>query len=105
VKRHFNLRGKAVIASLLVCLVLLLDAMAACPQLHKLIHNDAGNAAHDCAVTMFMQGKVDSVSVDIFTVTLSASIAPMPQIVISVFAPAIENLPAGRAPPVLPAVS
>jgi len=105
VKCHFKLRGKAVIASLLVCLVLLLDAMAACPQLHELIHKDADQADHDCAVTMFAHGKVDSVSVEISTVTPSAAIAPTPQIVISVFAPAIENLPAGRAPPVLPAVS
>jgi len=105
VKRHFKLRGKAVIASLLVCLVLLLDAMAACPKLHELIHKDAGKADHDCAVTMFAHGKVDSVSVEISTVTLSVSITTPPPIVISVFAPAIENLPAGRAPPVLPAVS
>jgi hypothetical protein len=103
--RHFKLHGKAVIASLLVCLVLLLDAMAACPALHELIHKDAGKADHNCAVTMFAHGKVDSASVEIFTVTQPASIETTPQIVISVFAPAIENLPAGRAPPVFSAVS
>ena len=103
--RHFKLHGKAVIASLLVCLVLLLDAMAACPALHELIHKDAGKADHDCAVTMFAHGKVDSVTVEVFAVTSSASIETPPQFVISVFAPAIENLPAGRAPPVFSAFS
>jgi hypothetical protein len=105
VKRHFKLRGKVVIASLLMCLVLLLDAMAACPALHELIHKDAGKVDHDCAVTMFAHGKVDSATVEISAVTPSASIETPPQIVISVFAPAIENLPAGRAPPFFSATS
>ena len=104
-KRHFKLRGQASIASLLVCLILLLDAMAASPTLHELIHKDAGKADHDCAVTMFAHGKVDSVSVEISPVMPSAAVAPPCLTGISVFAPAIENLPAGRAPPLLPTVS
>jgi len=34
VKSHFVLIGKPVLAALLVGIVLLLDAMAACPALH-----------------------------------------------------------------------
>ena len=99
-KRHFKLHGKAVIASLLVCLVLLLDAMAACPALHELIHKDADSDEHHCAVTMFAHGQVDSATVQVSAVTPTVSVETVPQIVFSIFAPAIENLPAGRGPPV-----
>jgi hypothetical protein len=105
IKRHFKPNGKAVIASLLAGLVLLLDAMAACPALHELIHHDAGKADHECAVTMFAHGQVDSASVDVPVIVPLTWVEAVPPVVISVFSPAIENLPAGRAPPVLPAVS
>lgn len=97
---HFKSHGKAVLATLLVALVLLLDAMAACPELHELIHQDAGKADHDCAVTMFAHGHVDAANVDVFAVRAVILIESVPQIEFSIFAPAIENLPAGRAPPV-----
>ena len=104
-KRHFNLHSKEVIASLLVALVLLLDAMAACPALHELIHQDAGLPEHQCAVTLFAHGKVDSAAVDVPVVPTAIPVEATPQIVFSIFSPAIQNLPAGRAPPVLLAVS
>lgn len=97
--RHFKRHGKAVIASLLAGLVLLLDAMVVCPALHELLHEDAHNAAHQCATTMFAHGQVDSPTVEVSAVTPAVSIETTSQIVFSVFAPAIENLPAGRAPP------
>ena len=50
--------GKAALAALLAGIVLFLDAMAACPALHELIHHDADQPGHECAVTMFMHGKV-----------------------------------------------
>jgi hypothetical protein len=99
------LHGKAVIASLLAGLVLLLDAMAASPALHELIHSDAGSTTHQCVVTLFAHGQVDSATVEVSAITPVVSIETAPQIIFSAFAPAIENLPAGRAPPVLPAVS
>lgn len=92
------MHGKAVLASLLIGLVLLLDAMAASPALHEMIHKDAGKADHDCAVTMFAHGKVDSATVEIAAATPTVSIETTP-VFFSSFAPAIENLPAGRAPP------
>ena len=100
VKRHFKAHGKAVIASLLVGVVLLLDAMAACPTLHELIHKDAGKADHECAVTMFAHGKVDSVSVDVPVAAPQTFVVVLPSVEFSIFSPAIDNLPAGRAPPV-----
>lgn len=97
IKRH----GKAVIALLLVALVLMLDAMAACPQLHELIHKDADSAEHQCAVKLFAQGQVDSVTVGLPVAAPQVFVFTVPPIEISVFAPAIEDLPAGRAPPSL----
>ena len=98
--RHFGLHGKAVIASLLVALVLLLDAMAACPSLHELIHKDANAPDHQCVVTLFAHGQVDTASVDVSAVEPVASIETTAPFQFSIFAPAIADLPAGRAPPV-----
>jgi hypothetical protein len=94
-----NQLGKPALAALLIGLVLLLNAMAACPALHELIHEDADKAGHECAVTMFAHGKVDSATIDVPVCAVSVSIEEAPQIELSVFSSAIENLPLGRAPP------
>ncbi len=96
---------KSALAVLLIGLVLLLNAMSACPALHELIHKDADSSEHHCAVTLFAHGQVDSVAVEVSVAAPMFLITVPPQIKFSVFAPAIENLPAGRAPPVFPAVS
>jgi hypothetical protein len=88
------------VAALLVALVLLLDAMAACPQLHEFFHKDANESEHQCAVTFFSHGQLDSVSIDIPISQPQVFVVTVPQVKLSFFAPAIENLPAGRAPPV-----
>jgi len=80
-------------------MVLLLDAMAASPALHELIHQDANKAGHECAATMFAHGKVESATVEVPTVVPAALIESTPQIEFSVFTTAIENLPPGRGPP------
>ena len=79
--------------------------MAACPSLHELIHKDADKAGHECAVTMFAHGQVDSATVDVVVAAPKTFVAFHLSVEISDFSPAIENLPAGRAPPILPAVS
>lgn len=98
--RHFSLPGKAVIASLLAGLVLLLDAMAVCPALHELIHQDAQSAQHECAVTLFAHGQVDSAAVDVPVPAPIILVEVRTHTEFSIFAPAIDGLPAGRAPPV-----
>lgn len=37
--------------------VLLLDLLAVCVVLHERLHHDAGQADHQCAVTLFSHGK------------------------------------------------
>jgi len=82
-------------------LVLLLDAMVASPRLHELLHTDADQAGHECAVTMFIHGQVDS------AVVLVAAVLPPPPVVFSPL-PAIvqfhtrtDALPPGRGPPAI----
>ena len=87
------------LAALLVGLVLLLNAMAACPALHELIHKDADEHDHHCAVTMFAHGQVETTTCDIPIITAAISIEITPQTGFSFFSAAIENLPQGRAPP------
>lgn len=97
--------GKTALASLLVGMIVFLDAMAACPALHELIHHDAGKPGHQCAVTMFAHGKVASATVDVPLAVPTVAIVTEPRFEFSVFSTSIENLPQGRAPPALPAVS
>ncbi len=98
-KSHFVQIGKPALAALLVGVVLLLDAMAACPALHKMIHKDAGKEDHDCAVMMFAHGKVESASVEVPVAITTVPVEATPQIYFSFASTAIENLPLGRAPP------
>jgi hypothetical protein len=100
ITRHSKEPRQAVIASWLAGLVLLLNAMAASPSLHEWFHADAGETGHQCAVTLFAHGQVDSVAIDVAVHAPQAFVAAIPADEISVFSPAIENLPAGRAPPV-----
>jgi hypothetical protein len=98
-KNRFYQSSKSTLAALLIGLILLLNAMAACPALHELIHKDADKPGHECAVTMFAHGKVESATVEISVILPTASIEGVPQIEFSVFSVAIEYLPQGRAPP------
>ena len=84
----------------MVGLVLLLNALAASPNLHELFHPDAGKVEHQCAVTLFAHGQVDSAAVVLTPATVADLVQLSLRLEISVFTPAIENLPAGRAPPV-----
>ena len=88
------------LASALVGLVLLLAAMAACPGLHELIHHDADEPGHECAVTMFLHGQVNSPVVDVAAIIPVAVVAEAPLNFATVFSAPLKMLPPGRGPPV-----
>jgi hypothetical protein len=88
-----------VLAALLVGLVLLLNAMAALPALHELIHKDADEAGHECAVTLFAHGHVESAAVDVPVVLPAIFVETTPLTAFPFFSSVVENLPLGRAPP------
>jgi len=98
-RSHTYPSGKSALAALLIGLVLLLDAMAACPALHELIHHDADEPGHECAVTMFAHGKVESATVEVPVSIPTLLVEAAPRIEFCVFGAAIDNLPPGRAPP------
>ena len=104
-KRHFIQIGKPALAALLVGIVLLLDAMAACPALHEMIHHDAGKEDHNCAVTTLALGKMDSAICEIIIPEPTVLVETVQRFTFFIFSPAIENLPQGRAPPALSSVS
>jgi len=91
----------ALIAALLVALVLLLDAMVACPALHELLHADADQAGHECAVTMFIHGQVDSAVVVVAAVLPAAPVEYSPVPAIAFFPTRTDALPPGRGPPAI----
>ena len=90
------------LAWLLAGLVLLLDAMAASPQLHELIHRDADASGHTCAVTIFAHGQVDSPVVEVAAIVPAAPFEFSPLTPVSAFNALVESLPPGRGPPVSP---
>ena len=81
--------------------MLVLGVLAANPELHQRLHPDAGQAGHECGVTLFLHG-VEAVLVT------AAVAAPPPALLARVPAPRREWwwaapwdwLPPGRAPPV-----
>ena len=104
--RHlFRKSGKPALSGLLIALVLLLNALAACEPLHKLIHHDADEAGHECVVTLFAHGQIDSASCDVPVVVPIALVETTTSVIFSVPSTAIKNLPPGRAPPIFSAVS
>lgn len=90
---------KRVLVSLAVALVLLLTILAGSPQAHERLHADAGQAEHECAVTMF------SHAADTALVAVMLGVVIWRQVAlirgggdVFVFTPEFRLLP-GRAPP------
>jgi len=82
-----------------VFLVLLLNLLAASPSLHEHFHSDAGNAQHQCAVTLFAHGQVDAPVLDVALPVLAASVEFLPQSSVSIPNALLATLPPGRGPP------
>jgi hypothetical protein len=89
-----------VLAVLLMGLVLFVAALASSESLHKLIHHDADEAGHECAVTLFAHGQVDSPVVEVAAIIPVAPVEFLPLTSVSVVNALVETLPPGRGPPV-----
>ncbi len=100
-KSHFRPWSKSAVSIGLTLVVFLQLAMGAWQPLHKYFHQDADQAGHECAVTLFTHGQVDASAVDVPLVLPAAIIeisAPAP---LSFVSPIIPKLPPGRGPPAL----
>jgi hypothetical protein len=51
--------------------------LAVCPSLHELIHHDADDEHHDCAVTMLLAGQLEQPALDPIVITKPA-LVPVP---------------------------
>ncbi|MGA3179635.1 MAG: hypothetical protein ABSF38_04750 [Verrucomicrobiota bacterium] len=58
---HFGFARATKIAAAALCVALVfgLSLLAACPALHELIHHDACDPDHECAITLFAHGQVN----------------------------------------------
>ena len=104
-KRHFLVLGRSAVAVTQVLLLWLQLAMAASETLHKFIHADADQPGHECAVTLFAHGQVETSPVDVPVLPPVTGVETTPQPVPFVFSAPSQQLPPGRGPPwsVLPA--
>ena len=83
-----------------ILIVLLLNLLAASPSLHERLHADAGQSGHQCAVSDFAHGKVDSTTVEVVAAVPTASFEFLPLTYISIPNALAATLPPGRGPPV-----
>ena len=87
----------------LILLVLLCGAFAANPSLHKLIHHEAEDAGHECAISLFARGQVHfEEAPPILSTPDFISFETAPTAPILILQPAEYLLLPGRAPPVSP---
>jgi hypothetical protein len=92
-------RRPRVVAAALFFLFLSILAFAASPALHELIHADAKDVHHQCAITVLAHGQVDAPACEVS--------APVPTVCFELFSPVtasfaspiLEQFPPGRAPP------
>jgi hypothetical protein len=53
--------------------------LAVCPTVHELIHHDADDEHHDCAVTMFLAGQVEQTPIEPIVVTKPSPVEQLPE--------------------------
>jgi hypothetical protein len=58
--RFYSRKAQRGCAAFSLGLFLLLQSMVVLPGLHARFHSDASNPGHECAVTLFAHGQVDS---------------------------------------------
>ncbi len=95
-----NQASRRVPAIICLALFLVLQVFTSSETLHKLIHPDADSADHQCAITMFAHGQVNSVET---VVTVSVLVAAifffLPALQSAVFSSFDYCLSSSRAPP------
>src|SRR5580700_2314042 len=66
--------GATVVALFLAAMLQWATVLAVCPSVHELIHHDADDEHHDCAVTLFLTGQVEQALTDPIFIGRAASI-------------------------------
>lgn len=65
-------KGSMAAALFLAAMLQWAGVLAVYPRVHELIHHDADNEHHDCAVTLFLSGQVEQSTVDPISITRPA---------------------------------
>jgi hypothetical protein len=69
--------GQQIISLFLAAMLQRATVLVVYPSLHELIHHDADNEHHDCAVTLFLGGQIDQPALDSITLNKPA-LLPIP---------------------------
>jgi hypothetical protein len=86
-------------ANFCLALFVAIYAMAAVPALHQLVHHDANDPSHECAVTLFLGGQVHCPGTDVEVVkSPPVLISPAPARCADFLSADVRLLP-GRGPP------
>jgi hypothetical protein len=64
----------AVVTLFLAAMLQWAAVLAVCPSVHELVHHDADDEHHDCAVTLFLTGQVEHALTDPIIIGRAASI-------------------------------
>ena len=62
--RESSALGRKIVSLSLAAMLQWALILAACPALHELVHPDADDEHHDCAVTAILSGQIEVTSID-----------------------------------------
>jgi hypothetical protein len=64
--------GTQMVSLFLAAMLQWATVLVVCPSLHELIHHDADDEHHDCAVTLFLAGQVEQPTLESIVLTKPA---------------------------------
>ena len=100
INRRLRQRIYAATAILSLAVWLFMAAAEVWTPLHAWLHGGSiPDNDDDCAIVALIHGKIETTPCDVPVVVSATWVETTPRMEISVFCPAIENLPPGRAPP------
>jgi hypothetical protein len=99
--RNFFKEARQGAAALCLFIFLAVQAMAAVPALHALVHRDSSDPSHHCVVTMFLHGQVHASNAAVDAAPSAPAFADEPLFAAAVFVSADVRLLPCRGPPFL----
>jgi hypothetical protein len=97
--RNFLREARKGAAVFCLFLVLAVEAMSVFPALHTLVHPDACDPSHQCAVTLFLHGQVHASDANVAPARTASAFAAEPLFPTAVFSSADFRLLPCRGPP------
>lgn len=69
--------GATIVTLFLAAMLQWAAVLAVCPSVHEMIHHDADDEHHDCAVTLFLAGHLEQPAIDPIVIPKPA-LVPVP---------------------------